>query len=112
MTQGQVFLLILIMTLGTQLLRFLPFLIFSGRRRTPAWVAYLGRVLPAAIIGFLVIYCLRQVSFLTGSRGIPELAAILLVAVLQAWRKNALLSIGAGTAFYMFLLQMVFQVSA
>ncbi|NLM77310.1 MAG: branched-chain amino acid transporter AzlD [Ruminococcaceae bacterium] len=108
MSQPQVVLLILTMTLGTQLLRFLPFILFAGSQHTPAWLAYLGRVLPAAIISFLVVYCLRNVSVATRPHGIPELVAILLVVALQVWKKNTLLSIGCGTALYMFLLQVVF----
>ena len=87
------------------LLRALPFLVF--RRRTPAYVAYLGRVLPPAIIGMLVVYCLKDVRLASAPHGLPELLAAACVAGLQAWRHNALLSILAGTAVYMILIRVL-----
>lgn len=93
---------------GTMLTRFLPFLIFSSKRPTPKYVQYLGKALPAAIFGMLVVYCLRNVSFLTGSRGIPELLAIALTVLLHMWRRQMLLSIAGGTVCYMLLIQLVF----
>ncbi len=98
--------LIAAMALMTMLTRFLPFLVF--RRRTPAYVAYLGRVLPPAIIGMLVVYCLKDVRLAAAPHGLPELLAAASVAGLQAWRHNALLSILAGTAVYMILVQGMF----
>ena len=94
------------MSAVTILLRAAPFLIF--RKKTPAYILYLGRVLPAAIIGMLVIYCLKDTNLLSAPYGAPELIAGLLVAELQAWKRNILLSILAGTAVYMLLTQMVF----
>ena len=99
-------LLIAVMSAATILLRAAPFLIF--RKKTPAYILYLGRVLPAAIIGMLVIYCLKDTNLLSAPYGAPELIAGLLVAGLQAWKRNILLSILAGTAVYMLLTQMVF----
>ncbi len=98
--------LIAVMSLGTMLLRFLPFLVFQ--KETPPYIAYLGRVLPGAIIGMLVIYCLKDVSVLSAPHGLPELIAGACVAGLQAWKRNSLLSILAGTALYMLLVQLVF----
>lgn len=98
--------LIAVMSLGTVLLRFLPFLVFQ--KETPPYIAYLGRVLPGAIIGMLVIYCLKDVSVLSAPHGLPELIAGACVAGLQAWKRNSLLSILAGTALYMLLVQLVF----
>ena len=89
----------------TILLRFLPFLVF--RRRTPPYVAYLGNVLPPAIIGMLVIYCLKDISPAVRPYGLPELIAAAIVIALQAWKRNSLLSILAGTAVYMALMQTV-----
>ena len=94
--------------LGTIITRFLPFLLFPAGRRTPAYVRYLGKVLPAAALGVLVIYCLKDVSFLSGSHGAPELISMALVTGLHLWRKNMLLSIAAGTVCYMLLVQLVF----
>ena len=99
-------LLVAAMSAVTILLRAAPFLIF--RKKTPAYILYLGRVLPAAIIGMLVIYCLKDTNLLSAPYGAPELIAGLLVAGLQAWKRNILLSILAGTAVYMLLTQTVF----
>jgi branched-subunit amino acid transport protein AzlD len=89
-------------------LRFLPFLIFSEGRKTPALIAYLGRVLPYAIMGMLVIYCLKGITLTAAPFGIPELLGCAVVAGLHVWKRNTLLSIGAGTVCYMILVQMVF----
>ena len=101
--------LIAVIALVTMGLRFLPFLIFGGKRETPKFVAYLGKVLPFAIMGMLVVYCLRNISFAANPFGLPELIATALVVVLHLWRKNTLLSIIAGTACYMLLVQVVFS---
>jgi len=91
----------------TILLRFLPFMIF-GKRETPTFVLYLGKVLPFAVMGMLCVYCLKGVSFLAFPYGIPEIISVLLVVLLHLWRKNTLLSIVGGTACYMLLVQLVF----
>lgn len=101
-------LLVAVMAAGTILLRALPFLVFGGGRKTPAYILYLGRVLPQAIIGMLVIYCLREIQPLAGSHGLPEVIAVLCVAGLQAWKRQSLLSILGGTVIYMVLVQLVF----
>lgn len=92
-----------VMALVTMLLRFLPFLVF--KRNVPPYVTYLGRVLPAAIIGMLVIYCLKDVTPLAQPFGIPELLAVACVVAVQAWRRNSLISILTGTVFYMVLVR-------
>ncbi len=94
--------------LGTAISRFLPFIVFPGDKPTPKYVQYLGKVLPAAVFGLLVIYCLRNVSIFSGSRGIPELISILLVIILHMWKRQMLLSIAGGTVCYMLLVQLVF----
>lgn len=94
--------------LGTAITRFLPFIVFPGDKPTPKYVQYLGKVLPAAVFGLLVIYCLRNVSIFSGSRGIPELISILLVIILHMWKRQMLLSIAGGTVCYMLLVQSVF----
>ena len=101
-------LLIAVMALVTAALRFLPFLIFGENRKTPPLVAYLGQVLPFAIMGMLVVYCLKDVSVTTAPFGIPELVGCAVVALLHIWKRNTLLSIGAGTLCYMLLVQFVF----
>ena len=96
--------LIAAMSLTTILLRFLPFLIF--RKETPAYITYLGRVLPPAIIGMLVIYCLKDVTPLQAPFGLPELIAAVCVVGMHVWKRNSLVSILAGTIIYMVLIQM------
>lgn len=100
--------LIAVMSLVTAALRFLPFLFFGGGRKVPSFVSYLGKVLPYAIMGMLVVYCLKDVSLVQPPHGLPELLAVLAVAGLHLWKRNALLSIGAGTVLYMLLVQLVF----
>lgn len=100
-------LLIAVIAAVTMLLRFLPFLVF-GNRETPAFVTYLGKVLPYAVMGMLVVYCLRNISFVASPHGIPELVSVVLVAFLHIWKRNTLLSIIGGTACYMLLVQVVF----
>ena len=101
-------LIIIVATLVTMATRFLPFLIFGNNRKAPDIVVYLGKVLPYAIIGMLVIYCMKDVSFLQAPYGIPELLGCLAVGALHVWKRNSLLSIGVGTVFYMVLVQLVF----
>ena len=101
-------LLIVVVALVTMLTRFLPFLIFGEKRKTPQIVLYLGKVLPFAIMGMLVVYCLKDVSFLTTPFGLPELIACVVVAALHVWKRSSLLSIGGGTVCYMLLVQLVF----
>ena len=101
-------LLVAVTAAVTIAIRFLPFLIFGDRRKTPAFVQYLGKVLPYAIMGMLVVFCLKGISFANAPHGIPELAASLLVILLHVWKRSTLISIVGGTAFYMFLVQMVF----
>ena len=99
---------IVVCALVTAALRFLPFLIFGENRKTPDIVAYLGKVLPFAIMGMLVVYCLKDVTFRSAPFGIPEAIGCAVVAALHAWKRNTLLSIGAGTVIYMLLIQFVF----
>ena len=101
-------LIIVVATLVTMATRFLPFLIFSDSKKTPAIITYLGKVLPCAIMGMLVVYCMKDVSFLSGSFGIPEMISCVVVALLHIWKRNSLLSIGVGTVLYMVLVQLVF----
>ncbi|MCM1568583.1 MAG: AzlD domain-containing protein [Roseburia sp.] len=93
----------------TMLTRVLPFWFFRGKKELPEAIKYLGRVLPPAIMMILVVYCLKNINFMTGSRGVPELLAVVLVILLHVWKRNTLLSIGAGTVFYMILIQAVFK---
>lgn len=102
-------LLIAIMSVITFLLRVFPFVVFGGKRKTPDFIIWLGKVLPPAIIGMLVVYCLKNISFVSYPHGLPEFIACLSVVLLHLWKKNALLSIGGGTICYMLLIQFVFK---
>lgn len=89
---------------GTMLTRFLPFMLFPHDKQRPAFLDYLGKQLPLAILGMLVIYCLKDISFASGKHGAPELLAILLIAVIHLKFRQMLLSIMGGTVFYLCLL--------
>lgn len=108
MTLTQQIITILVVVLGTMLTRFLPFLIFPAGKPTPRYIRYLGRVLPAAVFGMLIIYCLKNVSIFTGSHALPELISIAVVVALHLWKRQMLLSIAGGTVCYMLLVQLVF----
>lgn len=108
MTTTQAALTIALLALGTMATRFLPFLLFRDNRPTPAYIQYLGRALPAAIFGMLVVYCLKSVDVMSGSHGLPELVAILVTAALHLWKRQMILSILGGTVCYMLLVQLVF----
>lgn len=108
MLDVRVALMIAVIAAVTVLLRFAPFLILGKLKKTPPFLAYLGRVLPYATMGMLVVYCLRGVSLAVSPHGLPELLACLAVVLLHVWRRNTLLSILGGTALYMVLVQLVF----
>lgn len=101
-------LLIAVMALITIALRFLPFLLFGGTKRTPPFVAYLGKTLPYAVMGMLVMYCLRHVDLVAAPNGAPELIACAIVVALHLWKRSTLLSIVGGTASYMLMVQFLF----
>lgn len=108
MTFSQQLITIGMVVLGTMMTRFLPFLLFPSGKPTPKYIQYLGKVLPSAVFGLLVIYCLKNVSLLTGSHGIPEAVSIAVVIILHLWKRQMLLSIAGGTVCYMLLVQFVF----
>ena len=108
LTPVQTMAIILAVSLGTQITRWLPFLMFPENKQPPKVVLYLGRVLPPAMMGLLVVYCFKNVSWLSVSHGAPELLAVAAVVALHLWKKNVLLSIAGGTALYMILVQAVF----
>lgn len=108
MTLTQQIITIAMVVLGTVLTRFLPFLLFPAGKPTPKYIQYLGKVLPSAFFGLLIIYCLKNVNLFTSSHGIPELISILLVIALHLWKRQMLLSIAGGTVCYMLLVQFLF----
>jgi len=108
LTPMETFIIICMVTLGTMITRFLPFLIFKGNKSNNSYINYLGTVLPYAAIGLLVVYCLKDVNFQGPTYGLPEAIAILGIIFLHYWKENILLSIGGGTVLYMVLVQAVF----
>lgn len=101
-------LIVSMLILGTLVTRFLPFLLFPAGKKTPEFVTYLGKTLPYASIGLLVVYCLRELDVVHSPHGLPEIIAVAVVAGLHWWRRNSLLSIGVGTILYMVLVQQFF----
>lgn len=108
MTQTQLIITVAMCILGTVITRFLPFVVFSENKETPKFVTYLGKYLPSAVFGMLIVYCLKDVSILQDSHGLPELIAILLTAGVHLWKRQMLISIAVGTVSYMLLIQFVF----
>lgn len=100
--------LIAVIAAATVMLRFLPFVIFNGKREVPRYIMFLGDKLPYAVIGMLIVYCLRNVRFGAASDWLPSFLSVIIVAVLHIWKRNTLLSIVGGTLVYMFLVQAVF----
>lgn len=107
MTTVQMLLTIGAAAAATVLTRALPFIAFPAGRETPGVVRYLGRVLPGAVFGLLVVYCLRNVSWLSGSHGIPELVGVLIAGGTYLWRRNMLLSICSSTVIYMVIVNLM-----
>ena len=108
MSNVHAMLIVAVAGIVTITLRFLPFLIFGGDRKTPAYITYLGKVLPYAIMAMLVVFCLKNVSLVSTPYGLPELISCALVMLLHVWKRNTLISIIGGTVCYMVLVQMVF----
>jgi len=98
---------IAVMAVVTALLRFLPFIIFRGNKKTPEFISYLGKVLPYAIMGMLVVFCLKSVDFTGGVHGFPEIVSILVIVLAHWWKKNTILSILAGTVCYVVIVNFV-----
>lgn len=102
------FLMIVVMVAVTVALRFIPFVVFGGNRQTPAYIDYLGKVLPYAIMGMLVVFCLKSTPIAASPHGLPELIACAVVVGLQVWKRKTLVSIICGTLCYMILIQFIF----
>lgn len=105
---GMSFLIILAVALTTFATRVVPFLVFPKGKEIPPVIQYLGKVLTPAVIGMLVVYCLKSTSVFEAPYGIPEAIAVTITAVLHVWKRNNLLSIGGGTVLYMVLIQGIF----
>lgn len=107
-TTPQLIIFFCLVSLGTVLTRALPFLLFPEKKKIPKFIKYLADVLPFTIIGMLVVYCLKDISFNQAPHAIPEIISISVIIILHLWKKNTLLSIGSGTLLYMILVQYVF----
>ena len=108
MGNGYVLAMVAVSAAVAAFLRFLPFLLLRKGHKTPAIITYLGKVLPCAIMGMLVVYCMKDVTITAWPHGIPELLGCIIVALLHIWRRNTLLSIGVGTIAYMLMIQFLF----
>lgn len=108
MTVTQRIITVAMVVLGTLITRFTPFIVFPANKPAPKYIQYLGKALPAAALGLLVIYCLKGVDVLGGSHGIPELIALTAVIGLHVWKRQMLISIAGGTLIYMLLVNFVF----
>ena len=108
MNDTHTILIIVVSAAVTVILRFFPFVIFGGDRPTPGYIVYLGKVLPYAIMGMLVVFCLKNITFISDPFGIPEIISCSLVAALHIWKRNTLLSIIGGTVCYMLLIHLIF----
>jgi len=106
MTTPQAILTILMVVLGTAITRFLPFLLFPAGRQIPRFIGYLGRTLPYAMIGFLIVYCLKAIDFTALRSVLPAALALAAICALHLWKRNSLLSIAAGTILYMLLVRL------
>lgn len=109
LTIQQSLIIILVISITTFFTRAVPFILFPANKKTPKYILYLGSVLPFAIIGMLIVYCLKTVSIFSSPFGLPELISIIFIAAVHIWKKNSLLSIGGGTVFYMLLVQFIFK---
>lgn len=108
MTLTEQLITILMVSLGTMLMRFIPFFVFPAGKPTPKYITYLGKVLPGAIFAMLVVYCLKDTTPLSYPFGIPELIGVAVTAALHLWKRQMMLSMAGGTLVYMLLVQLVF----
>lgn len=108
LTVFQTAVMIAAVALGTMLTRFLPFLAFGGKKPAPKYVEYLGKALPGAALGLLVVYCFKDVSIIAAPHGLPEVIALAVIVAVHLFKRNMLVSIAAGTATYMLLVNFVF----
>ncbi|MBQ8001942.1 MAG: AzlD domain-containing protein [Clostridia bacterium] len=97
---------ILTMALVTALLRFFPFVVM-GKKKTPPFVEYLGKMLPYAVMAMLVVYCLKGINFTAFPFALPEIISVGVVVLMHVWKRNTLLSIIAGTVCYMIIIRLI-----
>lgn len=108
MNNKEIFFILAALAAATAVTRFLPFVLFPKGKKVPDFIVYLGKVLPFAAVGLLVVSCFSGVSFLSYPYGLPEIICVA-AAVALHWKKgNTLLSIGVSTFLYMLLIRFVF----
>lgn len=107
MSDKYIIMVIIVMTLVTMLLRFLPFILFDHGEHPPKWITYLGKVLPPAVMSMLLIYCIRNIDLFAGTHGLPELVCVAVAMLLHSWKRNTLLSIGVSTVLYMVMIHVM-----
>ena len=105
MTSFEMVITVAIVVAATLLTRFSAFLIFPPGKKAPEFVQYLGKALPAAVMGMLVVYTFKDTVVLSYPYGVPELIALLVTAGMHLWKRNMFMSIGAGTIVYMLIVQ-------
>ncbi len=108
MTLSEQLITIAIVIAVTIFTRAIAFWLFPEGKRTPAFITYLGKVLPPAVFGMLVIYCLKDTSLFSQTHALPELLSIALIVGIHVWKRNMFQSILSGTVCYMLLMQFVF----
>ena len=108
MSELRVWVTVAVIAVVTAAIRFLPFIVFNGKRKTPKLIEHLGNLLPYAVMGMLVVYCLKDVRFTSTAAYLPATISCLVVGVLYIWKRNTLLSIICGTLCHMLLVQVVF----
>lgn len=106
MSNSQLLVTILLLALSVWITRFLPFLIFRDTGKLPELIEYLGRVLPAALMGLLVVYCFKDYDFGNPGLSLPALLSVGILCAVHLWKRNTILSISVGTAAYMLLLRL------
>lgn len=107
MSVTQQIIIIAIIAIATASTRAIPFLLFPDRKHTPRFIQFLGRYLASAVFGMLIVYCIKDISFLSGDHGLPQVIGILACVLLHLWRRNMFLTIAGGTAFYMVLIHLL-----
>jgi len=106
-TDTQFVITVIVFAISVQITRALPFVVFRDASHLPGIIEYLGKVLPAAMMGLLVIYCFKDINITKVSEIVPAIAASLAVVGLHVWKRNTVLSISIGTVLYMVLIRIM-----
>ena len=104
MNNNEIYIAIVIMALVNYTTRLFPFLFFR-KKELPPFLVYIEKYFPAVIMTILVLYTLKDISFVTVPYGFKEISGIIFTGFLHIYLKNYLVSIFVGTLFYMILIQ-------